>query len=163
MKRRLRPRSAYDASGNLRSKIDARATTCFGVLSGSTCGGTGYDWLDRPVKKSYSLADTPAVTWCYDGKTYSGGSCAGGAVSGEIGFLTAVGNSVAASEYRHDVLGRVTRSEQTVGGISYVFGDPADANVAGYEYDLAGGLTKMIYPSGRAVDYTYEARAGPTR
>jgi hypothetical protein len=46
--------------------------TCHGTLNGSTCGGSGYDAHNRPVRKEYTVPAgviaTPAVVYCYDGE-----------------------------------------------------------------------------------------------
>jgi YD repeat-containing protein len=56
----------YDRNGNIVQRTDARARiTCYGVLAGSSCDGTGYDLLNRPTRKSYSDG-TPTVTYVYD-------------------------------------------------------------------------------------------------
>lgn len=46
----------------------------------------------------------------------------------------------------YDSLGRITASAQYTNGNWYNFG---------YQYNLAGGLKQMVYPSGRTVSYGY--------
>ena len=84
----------YDANGNLIKKTDAAGTiTCFGVLSGTTCDGSGYDGLNRVTKKSYS-GSTPQVTYTYDTPCLKGSVCA---VQG-----------ASLMSYIYNVLGKVT-------------------------------------------------------
>ncbi|HWQ54666.1 MAG TPA: RHS repeat-associated core domain-containing protein [Bryobacteraceae bacterium] len=139
-------RYSYDANGNLESHSNAR---------GAVVTWDPYDALNRPTRKSYTGVTAPAVRWCYDGTTYSGGSCAASVVPGEKGFLTGVGNSDSASAYLHGPLGLVKKSSQTTGGVTYSFVDPQDSS-RGYSYNAAGLLTGMWYPSGRSVSYTYD-------
>ena len=93
----------YDANGNLVSRMDARdILTCFGTANGSgpsaTCTsgvGTGYDALNRPLKRSYTDG-TPAVTFTYD--------------TDFKGALAAISNSVSTTSFTHDGFGRIGSS-----------------------------------------------------
>jgi hypothetical protein len=66
-----------------------------------------YDLLNRVTQKTYADSlNTPAVLYCYDGKTYLAGACTGSETQGEKLRLTGIGNTNSASAYRHDSLGR---------------------------------------------------------
>ncbi|MGH8245541.1 MAG: hypothetical protein ACREUU_03815, partial [Gammaproteobacteria bacterium] len=115
-----------------------------GTLSGSTCNfalGTGYDGLNRPLRRSYSDGSTPEVSYSYD-------TCPFGK-----GRLCAVSNSDSSTSYEYDSLGRVVRSTQSTGSQAYIFGN---ATNPGYEYNPSGALTKIRFPSGRVITYAYD-------
>ncbi|MGJ5817974.1 RHS repeat domain-containing protein [Paludibaculum fermentans] len=135
----------YDQNGNLTSRGDARASFT-----------STYDALDRLTKKTYTGVTTPEENRCYDGKLYVGTACSGSAVSGELGFLTWVGNSTSSTHYRHQELGLVKWSQQTTGGSSYAFQQASGTPNDGYLYSQ-GRLTDIYYPSGRHVSYGYDA------
>jgi RHS repeat-associated protein len=120
----------YDDNGNLTQKTDARNITT----------GYAYDALNRPITKSYSDG-TPAVTFTYDSGTITNGK----------GRLASLSSSVATYNYSgYDALGRVAGGTQTLGAQSYSLG---------YDYDLAGHVRALTYPSGRIVNYSFDAAA----
>jgi len=133
---------AYDANSNLVTKTNPNGViTCYGVLSGSTCDfSSGYDALNRVIKKSYSDGVTPSVTYTWD--------------TVFKGHLTSVANSlgsnpVSTTSYSaYDALGRVIASSQATSQQTYIF--------TNYSYNLAGGLTSLTYPSGRMVNTSYD-------
>ena len=112
----------YDRSGNLTSVTDERNITT----------SLQYDPMSRVLSKTYSDG-TPQVIYTYDSS---------GAYS--RGRVTSVSNSISTTNYNaYDPLGRVTSSTQTTNGSQYVF--------PSYQYNLAGGLKSLQYPSGRVV------------
>jgi YD repeat-containing protein len=124
---------AYDLNGNLATKTDARTfVTTF-----------GYDVLNRLTSKTYSDG-TAAVAYTYDQDV---------AIAGDVqpnypvGRLTRVGNSASETLFRYDAKGRTQSSAQTTGGVSYPFR---------YSYNLADGLSGVVYPSGLALTYGYD-------
>ncbi len=132
---------SYDSVGNLIKKTDAtQRITCYGTLSGSSCA-SGYDALNRVIKKTYSDG-TPSVSYTYDT----------GATNG-IGHLTSVVNSSSTSAYSSfDPIGRTTGSAQTTAGYKYTFQ---------YSYNLAGSISSMIYPHGGVLTITYDSANRP--
>jgi len=135
----------WDLTGNLATRADARVTATMSTSS------VPYDKLNRLVMKSYSDGITPPVTYCYDGQVYGGnpGQCTGMAASPSIGRLTEVASSVSTTNYTlYDLVGRVLASTQTTNGTPYPFT---------YSYNMLDGLTQEQYPSGRMVNYTYDA------
>jgi YD repeat-containing protein len=137
--------SSYDGNGNLLTKTDARnVVTSF-----------SYDLLNRITLKSYavagSVAPTDSVTYCYDGQVAgaSDGECTTptSAIAYGWNHLTEFRTAPSTTTYgSYDALGRVTGSTQTTASTPYTFA---------YEYNLAGGLTKLTYPSNRVVQYDY--------
>ena len=141
----------YDENGNLSMKVSGPVTTTY-----------AYDALDRIKMRSYQVASvtppavapaaTPAVTWCYDGyvaATTDGTCMAGPGVPYAVGHLTEVRNSVSKTDITsYDPLGHILASTQTTGGTAWSFT---------YGYNLAGGLTSALYPSGRTVLNSYDS------
>ncbi|MCU1340162.1 MAG: hypothetical protein JWO19_5743, partial [Bryobacterales bacterium] len=123
----------YDKNGNLAQQTDAEGT----VTTLSTLQ-IPYDGLDRPRRKSYSVAGhtvaTPSVDYAYDADFK--------------GALSSVA-STSATTYTHDAFGRIATSTQTTAGNpAYQFS---------YGYSLTDQLTSITYPSGRQVKYVLDA------
>jgi RHS repeat-associated protein len=119
---------AYDQSGNLATKVDARNITT--TLS--------YDPLNRILSKTYSSGGT--VSYAYD-NAQSG--CNG------LARLASVTYSASVTNYScYDAVGHVTASSQTTGTTTYPFQ---------YTWDLSGALHSETYPSGRTLTNTYDA------
>ena len=119
----------YDADGNLLTRTQGGITTTL-----------TYDSHDRLLTKTYT-DNTPTVTNTY-------GGCANG-----IGRLCSASNSVSATTYQYDPLGRATESTQTDATVPRTFQ---------YAYNLAGSLDSVTYPSGREVTYGFDAAGRPT-
>ncbi|MCU1284169.1 MAG: repeat-associated core domain protein [Acidobacteriales bacterium] len=125
---------AYDADGNLAGKTDARnITTTF-----------GYDALHRLKQKTYTDTTLPAFYY-YD------------EVAQNIGRLTSIGTWgsggwATAANYRYDAMGRVTTQIDYCVPFSYSCYYSTTA-----EYNLAGGLNTLTYPSGRKITDSYDA------
>ncbi len=128
----------YDSDGNVLTKTDSRSiVTSFGT--GTTCSASdnsGYDCLNRPVKKTYSDG-TATVTWTWDTK--------------QKGQLTSIDNSVGSFKSTtsfggYDGLGRATSSSQNTGTQTYGFS---------YTY-LPVGLATETYPSARKLTLSYD-------
>lgn len=121
--------STYDAAGNLKTRTDAR-----GVLATYS-----YDALNRPTQIAYSKTGdtTRNVKFTYDqaGTDFGSG----------IGRLTTMQSPDVSTAFRYDALGQVTAVKQVGGG---------RALTVAYEYDAAGRVIKMTYPSGRVYNYT---------
>ena len=131
-------RYVYDNNSNL-----TRHTNTRGVAA-----NTAYDALNRPTGINYSDT-TPDVTFCYDGKDFSGSACTTTQVVGKKGRLTAARSTVSTTRYTSfDKLGRVKGSSQQTGSTTYSFS---------YGYNKAGGLETQTYPSGLLVKTCYDA------
>jgi len=107
---------------------------------------TGKNYFQMPA--NLALADTPPVTYCYDGQAYNGTSCAAATSVNANGRLTQVTSTAATNNYpEYDWLGRLTKSSQVVDSQSYIFY---------YGYSLGGQLVYQKYPSGREVSFAYD-------
>jgi RHS repeat-associated protein len=91
------------------------------------------------------------VRQCYDGKTAQVSGCTGS--ESVKGVLTGVASPDSVTAYVPDVLGRVTSSTQTTGGVAYNFA---------YTYNADGSLRTEQYPSGRVVANGYDRAARPS-
>ena len=69
-----------------------------------------------------------------------------------VAWLCQVSNSSSSTKYTYDDLGRIVTSKQVTDTPEYSFS---------YEYNLADGLTKLTYPSGREVLTTYAQNGRP--
>ena len=129
----------YDANSNLTQKTDAR-----GVVSTYV-----YDALNRNTSIDYSDS-TPDVFRQYDL-----------AVKG-IGRINQTWQAGTASSATYidsyDALGRplVQRQRYETGGVW------SSSYQTTRTYNLAGGVTSQVYPSGHTVNYTYDAAGAPT-
>jgi len=119
----------YDNDGNVLTRSGPLATTCWGNWSSNSCDNSGYDSLNEPTLKSYSDG-TPAATYSY---TY--------------GRLMNVSNSISATSFTYDGLGRISTSQQQTANQTYGFQ---------YGYNLTDALTSETYPSGRTVTTNYD-------
>jgi RHS repeat-associated protein len=98
--------------------------------------------VNRPTSITYSDS-TPTVNFAYDGAPNG---------TGQLTSITAAG--ISTMDYPgFDAMGRVTASNQQIGGKTYNFT---------YEYNLAGALTSETYPSGRLAMTSYDQTNRPT-
>jgi len=119
----------YDTAGRLTSRTDAKGN----VLTRT------YDALGRVLTETHTPAGggTPLViTYTYD-QGQNG-----------IGRLTGLSDPSGSIAYVYDARGRVLAETRTLNGTPYV---------TGYTYDTSGRLLQTTYPSGRTIDYTYNA------
>jgi RHS repeat-associated protein len=130
----------YNDSNLVTSKTDAR-----GVIT-----TYGYDSLNRLTSVSYNTSGTtatatPGVTYTYDNTSGSG----------TIGLLLSVVVGTQSSEsYYYDSLKRLSSLTRTIGTHNYT---------TGYQYNEAGQLTQLAYPSGRAVNnYSHDSAGNVT-
>ncbi len=113
----------YDEAGNLVQRTDAR-----GVVSQYQ-----YDALNRLLAISYPASPEQNITYVYD--QVEAGSFG-------VGRLTRVTKASGSSQYRYDHRGNVTALTTVIASRSYT---------TAYDYDLAGRLQSMTYPSGRQL------------
>lgn len=123
--------SDFDAAGNLKTRTDAR-----GVLA-----SYDYDELNRPKQLVYTKAGSASrtTTWTYD---QTGASFGYG-----VGRLTTAASPDAITTFRYDALGRVKMTTQSTSA-----GNPLVVNV---DYDDAGHVTGLTYPSGRVISFVW--------
>ncbi len=102
-----------------------------------------YDGLNRLTQVSYtttgtSAAATPTVSYAYGTN----------AVAYNNGRLITMTDGVGSESYTYDQLGRTTQVQKIISNVTYT---------TSYAFDLAGDVTTMTYPSGRAVKVNYDA------
>jgi len=130
--------NGYDANGNLVYKTDAR-----GILT-----TYGYDALTRNTSITYTNdpANTPAVTRTYDNLTN------GAYGKGRLwSTQTSAGTLITIDSY--DALGR-TKSQKQQFYYNNAWSQPY--SIGGINYDLAGHITSITYPSQHTVNYKYD-------
>ena len=122
--------NTYDAAGNLLTQTDAKSQTT----------AYAYDALNRVTLITFH--DGARQAYAYD--TSANG----------IGRLSSITETDPANQvtsvisYAYDPHGRVTSETRAVGGVPYVLA---------YRYDSSGRLDQLTYPSGRTVNYTFDA------
>jgi len=123
--------TTFDAVGNLKTRQDSR-----GVLATYS-----YDALNRARSVVYTFGGQPplATNWNYDetGPGYAYG----------VGRLTSTSYFGGASRYTYDPQGRLTSETQ----ITQTGGSGAINLRVSYQYDAAGQVASIIYPSGRVL------------
>jgi len=143
----------YDAAGNVVLKIDPRpggaplpdCSIPYGGGNVATC--YKYDNLNRLKTRTYNF-NTPTVTYFYDGTGVAGG------VVNSKGRLTSVKSDISSYDYTSfDEVGHIKSSSQVTDGQTYALPQ--------YQYDLAGNLRSVAYPSGRVVQTSYDAAGRP--
>lgn len=122
----------YNAFDLVTRRFDAR-----GVVT-----DYGYDGLNRLTSVSYNVGATgvPATP----GVTYTYGTSVATNTSGR---LVSVSDGVGSEAYTYDTLGRITQLQKAINSVNY--------NTS-YQYNLAGELISLTYPSGRVVAQSYD-------
>lgn len=131
----------YDVNGNVQTKKDARAIiTTY-----------GYDVLNRELTRTYSNLD-PTVTTAYDQPT-----CLGLSSCQNIGHRTSMTDAAGSESWAYQVDKTNSRSvhvdQRTTNSLT---------KTSTYYLDLVGNVTQAIYPTGRTVNYTYDAADRPS-
>ncbi len=104
----------------------------------------GYDPLNRLQQISYNVGTTgvpatPAVTFAYGTN----------ALQNNNGRLLTMTDGAGSETYSYDLhLPLITQVQKVISGTTYTMG---------YAYNLAGESTSVTYPSGRAVQQSYDA------
>lgn len=126
----------YDEAGNRLSQTDSQTTP---VVTSYT-----YDKLNRLTTMSYANTALNS-TYVYD--TVNTAICGPTEVFAK-GKLTQFTDSSGNTQYCYDRFGNMTRKQQTNNGL---------IRTTTYEYTLGGRVSRMVYPSGNAVTYNYNA------
>ena len=119
-----------DAAGNVISQKDAR-----GVVTKWT-----YDALNRVTSETFPATPAENITYTYD-------STKGG--NKGIGRLTGFTDQSGPTRLKYDDLGNVIAVTQVIGDQKYK---------TAYAYNLAGNVTRITYPSGLIVNYSYDSQ-----
>jgi len=122
--------NTFDNAGNLITQTDAK----------SQVTTYAYDALNRVT--SITFNDKSQQTFAYDQGGYGTGRLT---QIQELSPAPAVVNQIV---YGYDQRGRVTSETRTVNGYVYI---------TAYRYDNAGRLSRLTYPSGRMVGYSFDA------
>ncbi|MEP4051080.1 MAG: RHS repeat-associated core domain-containing protein [Litorimonas sp.] len=101
-----------------------------------------YDGMDRLLAVSYPAAPEDDITYGYDQ----------GALG--IGELTSITESFGTTTYGYNDLAQMVRMTRDISGVPYV---------CEFEYDLAGEVTAIVYPSGRRIEYSRDDAARETQ
>ena len=120
--------NTYDEADNLLTSTDARGITAT----------NNYDGLHRLIGVTYPNT-LENLSLSYD-DTSNGNN--------GIGRLTGFSDQSGHSEFQYDTKGQLINERYTLEGKAYS---------AAYQYDAAGKLIQFTYPSGRVVNYSYNA------
>ena len=123
----------YDASGNI-----IESTLANGNVHTMTWDAVGRVQTQTATR---SGAMTETVTFTYDGNVPFG-----------KGRLTSMTDPSGSTSFSYERRGHVKGEQRTIGTASYT---------TGYGYDANGNQTKVVYPSGRVVDTTFDYAARP--
>ncbi|UJP06215.1 MAG: DUF6531 domain-containing protein [Nitrosomonas sp.] len=129
----------YDSAGNVKTVTDAR-----GVKHTYT-----WDALSRPTKRTHTtvtgVPGATARTWSYDAGTNG------------IGRLTGMADESGSTSFNYDQHGRLLAKTQIakISTVNYI-------QTLSYQYDSAGRLEQMTYPSGTQITTTYGADGRPS-
>ncbi len=111
-----------------------------------------YDGIHRELARTYSNSD-PTVTTVYDQS-----ACLGLTACQNIGHRTSVTDAAGSESWAYQVDKTHSRSiyvnQRTTSSIT---------KTSTYYFDLAGNLTQLVYPTGRTVNYTFDAANRPTK
>ncbi|MDG9671422.1 DUF6531 domain-containing protein [Hahella sp. CR1] len=122
----------YDDNGNLIRQTNAQGVTAY----------YAYDKLDRLTSVVYPYSLEENITYIYDQTDYG---------SAGVGRLSEVQDQSGQTNYYYDNLGRVTNKLTLIGDRHYLWE---------YDYDSAGRLETLRYPSGRQVRYEWDNLSG---
>lgn len=117
----------YNSYGLVTQRQDAR-----GALTNYS-----YDGFNRPIQITYSIANTNATATPATALVYGNSSALN-----NNGRLITRNDGAGSESLAYDFLGRITSRQLTIGGSVY--------NIQ-YQYNLAGQITAITYPSGRQI------------
>lgn len=135
---------AYDANSNVATKKDARNITT----------SYTYDALNRSTGSTYSNGD-PSITITYDQA-----NCLGLSTCSNIGQRTSMTDAAGSEAWAYQV--DATNHRNVHVNQRTTTSTPSNiTKTSTYVLDLAGNLTQITYPTGRVVNYTYNAANRP--
>lgn len=100
-----------------------------------------YDELNRLKRVIYRESASENVDYEYDGVGVNG-----------IGRLTSVSDESGSKNFEYDDQGYLERVNYSIVGESYAID---------YDFDKAGKLIQVVYPSGRSITYGYDSQGRP--
>ncbi len=124
----------YNNFGLVTQRTDAR-----GVIT-----TYGYDNLNRLTSISYNVGSSGVPATSSVGLTYD----QGGAAAFALGRLTSMSDGAGSETYTYNNLGEITQLQKVVSGTTYTMA---------YQYNLAGELSQITYPSSHVVQSGYDA------
>ena len=116
-------------------------------------GSTSYTYNDLGQLVTKQDARGTVFTSTYDANGRLTGITGLGSDSVTMGYdasdnRTSLSNGTVASTFAYDAANRVTSRSDVIGGATFT---------TGYTYDGRGNLTRVTYPSGRMINYAYDA------
>lgn len=130
----------YDANGNVKSKTDARSITT----------NYAYDVGNRLLSRSYPNGD-PTVSITYDQS-----NCLSLSACQNIGYRTSMTDAAGSESWAYQIDSAhsqsIHREQRTTNSIT---------KSSTYYLDQAANLKQIVYPTGRTVNYTYDAANRP--
>jgi RHS repeat-associated protein len=161
---------SYDALGRLVSTVTPEGgQTCFGSRTGTTCNqdgydnfdnlltrtdargvvtSYGYDGLNRLTSVSYNVTGTNVPATASIGLTYGASGCSSAHGAGCVGQLITTTDGVGSENYSYNALEQLTQLQKVVSSTTYT---------TNYQYNIAGELTQITYPSGRVIQQSVDA------
>lgn len=128
--------------GDLVSKFDARLIrTCM-----------QYDGVHHLTQKNFSDGQTPAATYFYSQTSFNGLTTLNG-----VDRLTGMSDGAGSEAWSYDSMGRVVIDQRTNNSSPSNLTKSTD-----YVYDVNGDVTKVTYPTGRVVNYTFDGDGRPS-
>ncbi|HRH77796.1 MAG TPA: hypothetical protein PK129_10650, partial [Cellvibrionaceae bacterium] len=135
----------YDEAGNLKTRTDADGRYAEYL----------YDALNRVTQINYPSSPQENVTFEYDSlaqDTYDGTDWV---QNRGVGRLTGRTDAAGTRTYGYDYQGRLVYQGTYMEDPGQAYS--SDLTIL-YQYDLAGKLTKITYPSNRVVNYSYNSQ-----
>jgi RHS repeat-associated protein len=128
---------SYNPDNTVFSKKDARNITTTYT----------YDAIHRELSRTYSNGD-PTVSTKYDET-----NCLGLTHCDNIGHRTSSTDAAGSEIWAYDVPDRIHKEQRTTGAI---------IKTTTYNFDYAGDVSSVVYPTGRTVNYTYDSAKRPS-
>ena len=135
----------YTSDGFVSSKTDAR-----GIKATYT-----YDALHREKTRSYSNSD-PTISFNYDEA-----NCLGLSACQNIGHRTSMTDAAGSETWSNQVDATNQRSVH-VNQRTNSSTPTSVTKTSTYYFNLAGGVTQTVYPTGRVINYSYDSAGRPS-
>jgi len=93
------------------------------------------------------------ATLLFGASPYDQANCLGLSTCQNIGHRTNMTDAAGSESWSYDVVDRIHKDQRTTNSIT---------KSATYNLDYAGNVTSLVYPTGRTVNYTYDAANRPS-